>query len=167
MRIHGRIGKVQVGTKPPVGMSPDTAILGIFPFEIAGRAAPQAKNAALLDHGIASNSGQSLHRLTLELSSMSWDSVRKSQAILPVDLYFDPATHLLIKSACYVFIPGGKQIPFLSVVTYGDYRRVGASMVPFLYSETLDGQPYRTVQLSAVQLTPNFPTDYFQFQGVK
>jgi hypothetical protein len=163
IRIDRRIGKIQFENGPVSVLNPDTAILGIFPFEIAQRAASPGKNVALLDRGTTSSDGRSLHRVALEMPSVIGNPATKSQKTLPVDLYFDPATHLLVKSVCYVLIPGGRQVPFLSVVTYSDYRSVGASVVPFHYSESLNGQPYRTVQLTSVQLNPTLSATYFQF----
>lgn len=163
IRIQGRLGKVQIGNKPAAVMDPDTALTGIFPFELVGRVPPGAKNTALVDHGTVSINGTSLHWLTLELPSVAWNPSSRSQGTLPVDLYFSPTTHLLIRSACYVILPGGRQVPFLSVVTYSDYRFVGTSMVPFHYAENINGQLYRTVQFSSVQLNPALSPDYFHF----
>lgn len=163
-RVQGRMGAVQLGTKPSTPIDPDTAILGIFPFEIVARAVPSAQNASLIDGGTVSSNGQSLHRITLELPAMSLSVTTKLPGTLPIDLYFDPTTHLLVKSVCNVLMPGGRRTPFLSVVTYSDYRTVGTSVVPFHYSESINGQPYRALQLTSVQLNPSLSADYFRFE---
>jgi len=166
IRVQGLVGSLQQGTKT-IPIDPDTAIMGIFPFEIVGKAVPEAKMTSLLDRGTATSSGQSLHRVTLDLPSLYWNPVTKSQGTLPVDLYFDPVTHLLIKTVCNVYLPGMRHVPFLSVVTYGDYRTVGNSVIPFQYSESINGHPYQTLKLTSVQLNPALPADYFQFERPK
>ncbi len=167
IRIQGRMGAVQTGTEAAIPLDPDSATTGIFPFEIVGMAVPEAKTTALLDRGTVNSSGSSLHRVTLELSSTNWNPGTKSQGTLPIDLYFDPATHLLVKSACNIFSARGRHVPLLSVVTYSDYRTVGTAVVPFQYSESIDGHPYQTMQLTSVQLNPALPADYFQFERPK
>jgi len=167
IRVHGRSGAAQFGNNPVMPMDPDTAVLGIFPFEIVGKANPAAKSAALLDRGSDSTNGVPLHRVTLAVPSASLSISTKSQGTVPIDLYFDPVTHLLVKSVCTVFVPGARHVPFLSVVTYSDYRPVGNSVVPFQYSESINGRPYQTLQLTAVQLNPSLPADYFQFERTK
>ena len=163
-RIVGRAGRIQAANGAVTEIDPDTAIMGIFPFEYVAKAAIPGKNTALLDRGAITANGQSLHRVTLEMSSVLRDQKTKSQKVLPVDLYFDSSTHLLTKSVSSILIPGSRLVPFLSVVTYSDYRSVGASMVPFRFVETLNGQPYRTVQLKSVQMNPTLPETYFQFE---
>jgi|GEM_PF-1907765 len=165
IRISGRVGRVQSEDGTVTAIDPDTAIMGIFPFEILTKGASPGKNTALVDHGTASTAtGQSAHRVTFELSSILRDPATKSQKTLPIDLYFDPATHLLIKSVSSVLIPGARLVPFLSVVTYSDYRTVGTSLIPFHYVETINGQPYRTLQLTSAQTNPTLSQTYFQFE---
>jgi len=161
-RIQGRAGTVQAGNKPPSTFDPDTAILGMFPFEIVTRVVPGVNDVALLDHPSIAGVLQSLHRVTIELPAAAWHSEIKSRGTLAIDLYFDSTTHLLAKTVSSVLIPGARRVMVVSVVSYSDYRQVGTAVVPFHYSETLDGQPYRTLQLTAVQLNPSLPVDYFQ-----
>ncbi|MCU1252892.1 MAG: hypothetical protein JWQ49_5921 [Edaphobacter sp.] len=69
----------------------------------------------------------------------------------------------LPKSASSGFIAVGHSAKCLRVVTYSDYRKVGTSMVPFRYDESMDGQQYWVLQLSDVRLNPVFDATYFQF----
>ena len=99
--------------------------------------------------------------------NMYWDfgngQVQSLNSAVTADFYFDPTSHLLIKSVCPVLMGAGHPVTFLSVVTYSDYRKVGTAMIPFRYTETLNGQLYRTLQLSGVQLSPDLTSQYFQF----
>jgi len=167
IRVKGRAGAAQFGKNPVMPMDPDTAVLGIFPFEIVGKANQAAKSASLLDQGSEPNNGVSLHRVTLAVPSASLSISTKSQGTVPIDLYFDPVTHMLVKSVCSVFVPGARHVPFVSAVTYSDYRMVGDSVVPFQYAESINGHPYQTLQLTSVQLNPSLPANYFRFEGTK
>lgn len=164
IRISGPVGRIQTEAGTITAIDPDTATMGIFPFEIVTKAALPSKTNSLIDHGSALTGGQSFHRITLELPSSLRDPVVKTWKALPIDLYFDPTTHLLAKSVNHILIPGGRLVPFLSIITYSDYRLVGTSVIPFHYVETIDGQPYRTVQLSSVQTNPSLPQDFFHFE---
>ena len=68
-----------------------------------------------------------------------------------VDYYFDPTTHVLIKSVTALQIPGILN-PIPLETNYSDYRLVGVSKVPFRISQTLNGQPDWVLALTSVTL---------------
>jgi hypothetical protein len=78
-------------------------------------------------------------------------------------MYFDPTSHLLVKTATAIALGGMRNTSLLRVVTYADYRAVGSSLIPFRYIETLGGQPQWTLQLSSAQTDPTLNEQYFQF----
>ena len=163
IRIDGRIGKIQ-GSDGRIFLIPsDTASLELFPFEMVRTANFPGPEASLLDRGIVSVGGVQLHRITYEFPSIASDSVAKLQQVNAIDLYFDPISHLLIKSASLILLADSRPIRFLSVVTYGDYRKVGTSMIPFRYTESLEGQQSRTLHISDIQLNPTLSSTYFDF----
>jgi hypothetical protein len=163
IRIHRFVGKIQ-GSDGAISVIPSTtAALGLFPFELPRFANSPGLASSLIDQGLVALGGTELHRITLELGSLGRNPVTKSIDTIVTDLYFDPTSHLLIKSVSSVLIAGSRPVKLLSVVTYGDYRMAAGSMVPFRYTETLEGQPYRTLQLSNVQLNPELNTTYFEF----
>jgi hypothetical protein len=163
LRIHGPVGKIQGSGGPTETIPPDTAAAGIFPFGLVRTVHFPGRDTSLIDHGLTTAGGVQLHRITVETPSIGRDPVTKSRRTIAIDLYFDPATHLLAKSASSSFIAVGHSAKFLRVVTYSDYRKVGTAMVPFRYDESMDGQQYWVLQLSDVQLNPVFDVTYFQF----
>ncbi len=163
LRIHGPVGKIQGTGGPAEIIPPETAAAGIFPFGLVRTVHFPGRQTSLMDHGLTAVDGVQLHRITVESPSFGRDPVTKSRRTIAIDLYFDPATHLLAKSASSSFISVGHSAKFLRVVTYSDYRKVGTSMVPFRYDESMDGQQYWALQLSNVQLNPVFDATYFQF----
>ncbi len=163
IRIHHRMGKIQDSDGTVSVLPPETASLELFPFALLRAPHFPSASASLLDHGLVSVGGAELHRITFEFAGIGRNPATKSTQTNAIDLYFDPTSHLLIKSATSIHLVGGRQTTFLSVVTYGDYRRVATSMVPFRYTETLQGQQYRTLQLSSVQLNPALSPTYFEF----
>ena len=163
LRIHGRVGKIQGIGGPAETIPPDTAAAGIFPFGLVRTVHFPGRDTSLIDHGLTTVGGVQLHRITVETPSIGRDPVTKLRLTIAIDLYFDPATHLLAKSASSSFIAVGHSAKFLRVVTYSDYRKVGAAMVPFRYDESMDGQQYWVLQLSDAQLNPALDATYFQF----
>jgi hypothetical protein len=163
LRIHGPVGKIQGTGGPAETIPPETAAAGIFPFGLVRTLHFPGRETSLIDHGLTTVAGVQLHRITVETPSVGRDPVTKSRRTIAIDLYFDPASHLLAKSVSSSSIADGRNAKFLRVVTYSDYRKVGAAMVPFRYSESMDGQQYWVLQLSDAQLNPALDATYFQF----
>lgn len=163
LRIQGPVGKIQGGGGPSETIPPETAAAGIFPFGLVRTLHFPGRETSLIDHGLTTVGGIQLHRISVETPSIGRDPVTKSRRTIAIDLYFDPTSHLLVKSASSSFVAVGHSAKFLRVVTYGDYRKVGTAMVPFRYTESMDGQQYWALQLSDVQLNPALDTTYFQF----
>lgn len=153
-RINNRVGNIQQPDGKRFPLAPEMAASGIVQFELPRLADLQTKSS-ILDHGMTVVDGMNLHRLTLE-------QPLTPQKNIATDLYFDPETHLLIKTANAIR-PDGSQSELLRVITYGDYRSVDGVMIPFLYTQALDGQKQWTIQLSEVQLNPTIQLNYFEF----
>jgi hypothetical protein len=163
IRIHGQVGKIQGNGGPEETIPSDTAAAGIFPFGLVRTVHFPGQTTSLIDHGLTTVGGVQLHRISVETPSIGRDPVTKSRRMIAIDLYFDPASHLLAKSASSSLMAVGHSAKFLRVVTYGDYRKVGSVMVPFRFSESMDGQQYWVLQLSDAQLNPALDATYFQF----
>ncbi len=165
LRIHRLIGKTQASDGTMAALPPETSLSGLFPFEIArmDMSSAAASHISLLDHGIAAIGNSSFHRITVESPSLGHNPRTGAQQTHVVDLYFDPATHLLVKSVAYDSLSNSRKVNFLFVVTYGDYRSVGNALVPFRFAETMEGDPYWTLQLSTVTLTPTLTSKDFEF----
>jgi hypothetical protein len=162
IRIRHSFGEIQNDDGSMTFISPNTAAAGLFPFETARAADVSPEFTSLVDHGLVAVGGVELHRITFEFA-LTGNSTARSKPTTTTDLYFDPTSHLLVKTANSVDIPGTPRVKFLRVVTYSDYRKVGTTMIPFHYSETLDGQQYWMLQLSYVQLNPALSPTYFDF----
>ena len=140
----------------------ETAMAGIFPFEMPRLASFTASSASIFDRGIVAFGGAQLHRISFERASTGTNPITKSPNTSVMDFYFDPTSHLLKASAVSVPIDRVHSAKVLLVVVYDDYRRVGDCMMPFRFTETMEGQPYRMLQLSDVQ--PNVALDSTQFE---
>ena len=162
-RINGLVGKTQDATGKETAMSHNAAAAGLFPFQLVRTAHFPGKQTSLIDHGMTSVDGKQLHRMTVENQTIGRNPVTKSPQTIAMDLYFDPSTHLLIKSVSNELLTSGHSASFLRVVTYSDYRLVEGALIPFHYAESMDGELYWTLQLTAVQLNPTFDAKYFQF----
>jgi hypothetical protein len=162
-RIERFSGKTQYPDGTTVSMPTQSAAVGFFPFSILRTPHFPASITSLHDYGVLSIGSTELHRVAYEFPTVGRNPRIKGPQTAVIDFYFDPATHLLVKSAAQVFIPGARQVPFTSVVTYSDYRLVGGSKIPFHYVESLDGQLYRTLQLSSAVVDPSVNHPFFQF----
>ena len=69
---------------------------------------------------------------------------------------------LLLKSSAFVTFAGTRS-RLLQCVTYDDYRQAGDSMVPYKFSESLDGQLQWVLQLSQVQTASSLKQSDFFF----
>jgi len=163
IRIRQFAGKIQDSNMRISTLDPDTASTGIFPFEILRTKAFPSPATSLIDNGLVNIEGIQLHRITYEYGSIGKNSLTHARNTAAIDFYFSPTSHLLVKSSASVLIDGTPRSHFLVVDTYSDYREVGSSMVPFRYTEIIDGQLSRTLQLTNVQLDPTLDSSYFDF----
>lgn len=163
IRIHGPVGKIRDGDGAAVTMPPETALAGLYPFGRFRRASVRSTSTSISDRGVSTVGGVQLHRISVEYASLGKSSSVGARETIVTDLYFDPTTHLLVQSASTEKASSGRQASFLIVVSYGDYRTVGTSLIPFRYTETIEGQLYSTLQLSSVELNPNLTSSFFDF----
>lgn len=153
-RINNRLGNIQQLDGKMFPLAPEIAASGIVQFELPRLAELQTRSS-VIDHGVTVIDDMNLHRVTIEQPL----TPKKNIA---TDLYFDPRTHLLIKTANSIR-PDGSQRDLLRVITYGDYRSIDGVMIPFLYTQSLDGQKQWTTRLSEVKLNPTLQSNYFEF----
>ncbi len=163
IRIYGPYGEIleSNGVRHPLPAT--TAMSGLFAFpRLLAATFPDAA-MTVLERGMVSIDGQSLHRVTIEIPDLSSESSSPAGDISVIDLYFDPATSLLVKSAVSVQLDSQDRAIYLQVVTYSDYQKVEGILLPFTYSQTLNGQRQWTLQLTSVKTESSLDASYFQF----
>ena len=161
-RINGELGKLQRPDGTVIPLPIDASSSGIFPFELLRTISLIDQSLTLKDQGLTTLNGRSLHRLTLERRAVGVDPTSHKPRTNVIDYYFDTATHLLSKST--QLVPSiGHRVLLLSIVTYNDYRVVGGELIPFKFVETMQGIPYRSLQLSEVHVNPLPPSTSFTF----
>ena len=140
-RISGQFGRAQGSDGKVTAIPSEVAASRIFPFEEPRTLIKSGRKVSLKDDGFVTIDGTQLHRVTLERSSLGINPVTKLTSTLAMDFYFDPASHLLMKTAAATPVRQGRKVKFPFVVAYGDYRKIGEVMVSFLMSETVQGEP--------------------------
>jgi hypothetical protein len=164
LRMDGAYGAVQHADGKLNPMDARDAVAGLVAFPMLMETNFPAANVILIDEGMATVDGAALHRITIE---RPWpgDSVDGNGNPLSTvtDLYFNPKTHLLMKSANGVFGTRPSPEQMLQVITYGSYRAVNGVQLPSLYRETLNGQILWTLQLSQIKLNQGLPQSDFHF----
>lgn len=162
-RISWRTGKYQSPDQRIQRLEPDTALAGIFPFQEIFAAQDKLFHLTITDDGFCRVSGVDLHRITVGVPAAGTDPNTKNPHTFPIDFYFDPTSHLLVKTVTYATLRGNSRVRFMRVITYGDYRQVSSVMLPFRYTETIDGEVSRIFQVSSVQVDPVLSSTYFEF----
>ena len=162
-RISGIYGATLEADGKSFFMPPATAKAGLLAFPRLLIATFPSSNTALIDRGLVQVGTQSLHRLTLEESIFSDVTIADGRDINVTDLYFDPSTHLLLKSAAAVQLDSADRERYLIVISYSNYQGVQGSLVPCTYRQSLNGQQQWTLQISTPDLQPSFAPNYFHF----
>lgn len=162
-RISGSYGRTLEADGKSFSMPPAAATTGLLAFPRLLVATFPESNMAFIDRGLVQIGGQSLHRITLEESAFPEATKADSRNVGVTDLYFDPSSHLLLKSASAVQLDSGDNERYLLVVTYGNYQNVQGNLIPCTYSQSLNGQPQWTLQLNSPSLQPSVDSSYFHF----
>lgn len=164
MRLDGAYGAVQHADGQVKAMDARDAVTGVLAFPMLMEVGFPAASVMLIDQGMVTVDGSTLHRISIE-SPWPGNLVDASGNPLTTvtDLYFDPQTHLLIKSAYATVGSKATSERYLCVITYGDYQAVNGMQIPFLYQESLNGQLLWTLQLNQVQLNQGLSQSEFQF----
>ena len=164
IRYSSTYGAQQRGTKPVRTEALPAATVGFLPIMRLRDTAFPGGSTGVYDRGLVTVDGSPLHRITLGLPlgtpSQGGDPARDYTYI---DYYFDPTTHLLIKTATRSLGDMHSFIRQPSVITYGDYRTFAGMKLPFSLTETFAGQVLWTLKLDAYQIDPAFSTSTFHF----
>jgi hypothetical protein len=163
IRICDVTGVVQQDNGTKQTLPAATAKNGILAFPLLFSSTFPDPQTTLLDHGVVQIEGKSLHRITLREVVFPGDPATEKNDISVLDLYFDPGSHLLIKSAEHVRLDSNDRARYLRVTTYADYRQANGMSIPYQYSQTLNGQKQWTLNLTEVNLRPSMDASYFLF----
>lgn len=163
IRVYGKYGAIQEANGSKHSLPFLAAQAGIFAFPKLLGATFSADSAAVIDGGSVSISGKGLRRITIEEPLNPSSAKLTSENTSVMDLYFDVTSHLLVKSAVAVPMSWSDRGRYLQVTTYSDYQLADGVLIPFTYSQTIDGQPTWTLQLSSVQPLPSVKNSYFHF----
>jgi hypothetical protein len=156
LKVNGLNGSVQYQDASTDVLTPAFAVAGIAGFDVARAVLSSPDDFSVVDDGAISIAGLTLRRISIERVLTASAVEREKNSVL--DCYFDPKTHLLQKTASVVTLPRAGRQRFLRVISYGDYRTVGAMTIPFSISETLNGLPTWTLSISSIDTT-NVPSD--------
>ena len=162
-RISGSNGKILEVDGKSFLMPPATAKAGLIAFPQLLVSTFPASNTSLIDRGQVQIDGKLLHRITVEEAVFAGKTGASQRNTSVTDLYFDPSTNLLLKSASSVQLDSSDSQRYLIVITYGDYQKVQETLIPFAYSQSLNGKQQWTLQLSNPTLQPSVDASYFQF----
>jgi hypothetical protein len=164
IRLSGAMGETQHETGTRTSVPPSTAAIGLFAFSQLFTRNFSVNDLSVVDRGIIQIEGNALHRITLEVPYERKNADGSGHdRDLATDLYFDPASHLLIKSANLIRLGNSGAANLLRVVTYTDYREVNAMLIPFRYTQTLNGQRQWVLQLDQVQFNAGLNSSSFHF----
>lgn len=124
----------------------------------------QADATSIIDGGMFSIDSRSMHRISIAFPvyPLAHNPVfKKDQTI--IDCYFDPQSHLLIKTAVWISENNSGPKTLLEITSFGDYRNVGGIMIPFAFQQTINGQKLWSLQLTDVRRDSGVDQSLFQF----
>lgn len=163
IRILGNLGQIRESDGVLHRLPFATAKGGLLAFpRLMANTFPSA-GASVVDRGLVAVDGNALHRVTIAEPVFPGQTATAPDKASTVDLYFDPATHLLAKSVASVQIDSKDRARYVQAMTYGDYRQADGILLPFSYTQTLNGQRQWQLQLTAAQLAPQVDPTYFSF----
>lgn len=165
LRMDGQYGVVEHANGTVRPMDARDAVPGLLAFPALMEANFPTSTVMLIDQGTVSVDGTVLHRITVE---KPWpgdpvDPATGNPLTTVTDLYFNPQTHLLMKSAIAVLGSQPSPEQMLEVITYGSYSAANGMLLPQLYRQTLNGQILWTLQLNEVHLNQGLPQSDFHF----
>lgn len=163
IRISDTSGQIEDGKGKKSFIPNTTAKAGILAFPRLLENSFPGPKVTLVDQGTVQIEGRPLHRITLAESIFPGVVKQQTTNVSLIDLYFDPSSHLLIKSAGYSQLDYKDRQRYLIVVTYGDYQNVQGNLIPLSYSQSLNGQPQWTLQLTNPIFQPTVDAAYFHF----
>lgn len=162
-RIRGSNGETLAADGKSFAMPPATAETGLLAFPQLLVTTFPSSNTSLIDRGQVQIGGRTLHRITLEELALPFETKPESRNVTVTDLYFDPSTHFLLQSASAVQLDPTDPEKYLVVITYSNYQNVQGSLIPCLYSQSLNGQHRWSLQLDQPSLQPSVDASYFHF----
>jgi hypothetical protein len=166
IRTIGGHGVIVDGDGKKQFLLPATAAQGFLAFPQLRVSTFPSSQTSVYDKGMLAVDGKTLHRVSIEhpLGNASAASSSAKGAHAPVgivtDFYFDPVSHLLIESVASIKLSGLRS-EFLQCITYGDYRSVDGSLVPFRFEQSLNGQIQWTLQLDTIELNSGVKQTFF------
>lgn len=164
VRIEGGYGAIEDANQHRKPIDVRNAANGLVSFPQLLSAAFLATGTELVDDGMATVDGVQLHRVSLQRPLPgNVLGANGKPAMTVTDFYFQPQTHLLVKSAGAIVGLDVTPARYLQVITYGDYRAVNGMQIPFQYQETIDGQLVWTLQLNQVSLNQGVSQTEFHF----
>ncbi len=164
IRMDGMYGAMQRPDGHVISMDAGDAATGLLAFPQFEDPAFPGDSASLLDQGTVVVDGTKLRRITAETPWANPSAKGQPQSGISItDLYFDPGTHLLIKSANVLQGTDPRLAHYMRVITYGDYRMVNGVQIPFRFRESVNGRRIWTLQLSQVQFNGGTSEENFRF----
>ena len=165
LRMDAQYGVVQHANGNVRSMDARDAVAGLLAFPALMEANFPVSDVMLIDQGPATVDGAALHRITVE---KPWpgdpvDAATGNPLTTVTDLYFNPQTHLLMKSALAVLGSQPSPEQMLEVVTYGGYSAANGMLLPHSYRQTLNGQILWTLELNQIHLNQGLPQSDFHF----
>ncbi len=168
IRVLGGFGAIQESDGTKDFLLPSTAAQGLAAFPQLRVATFPTNHTSIYDKGTLTVDGKVLHRLAVErpLGSVAMGDYSATKKRTPpdivTDLYFDPTSHLLSKSAASIRLSGSRS-EFIQCVTYDDYQKIDNSLIPFRFTQSLNGQVQWVLQLDHVELNTGLKQANFHF----
>lgn len=161
---NGKHGSVTYATGKKQLLFAESAAAGFAPFDLPLSALSAPQRYSIIDKGLITCDNTVLHRVSLEIPLPAHEmtsGAKGRQAV--IDFYFDPSSHMLMKSASMIAINGSSKLQLFRVTKYASYRRSGGISIPTDISESVNGQAIWAMNISEIDTTSESPSKNFLF----
>lgn len=162
LRVRGPSAVYQTETGMRGVLPPSTSTAGILSLPRVWTQAATGAQISLYDAGPYQVSGKTLHRITIEYPLQAGDPAASVPSVA-TDLYFDPATHLLLYSVDAVQFSETHNQVLTRVTSYGSYQVMAGILIPTSIQQSLNEQLQWTLQINQLTVNTNPPVSTFSF----
>ena len=165
IRMDGPLGGMKSETGAVTVLPPATSSAGLVSLPELLSTAVHDPTVSLIDEGITQIDDRPLHRVAY-IRPQSKRAFEHPSAMLPplaTDFYFDESTHFLVRSVDAVHLQASDRSSHQRVLLYSDFRAAAGVMLPYRYSEFLDGRFVWEILLTEVSSGSEHDAAYFRF----
>lgn len=163
LRICSTHGAFSLNNGKPIAMQSIDAAVGLLGYTRLLSVSLSDRTVSLVDRGMVSIEGVSLHRITLETPLVRGSVQRGLSATVSTDFYFDTHRHLPLYSVDNILGTSSPTNKHIRAISYADWQQFQGVTLPTTVTQTFDGQPIWAMQFNQFALNTGLTSTTFIF----